>query len=494
MNLFELAEQPPPMDGGLPQLLPIQLDLLDRGRRAFAAGARRVIWQAPCGAGKTWIAAEQTRRALEKGKTVLHMVHRRRLVDQMLWTLAKFGITGSPIMDGRQTWNSPVYCASRDTLLAMIKDGVSLPAVDLFIPDECHVAAAAVQDYYLRFAPYMHWCGYTATPCKPDGGSLNPPWQDLVQMGSAGDLVQLGRLCPVKFYDPEELGRRRRKGEKVKPAGDPVAHWKRYANGLPTVVYAATVAESKRIVAAYLAAGITAEHLDASTPEDEREAMFERSRTGRTLLLSNCGVLVEGVDLPWLVCCQILRGCNSLVLWVQAIGRVMRTCPGKDHGIILDHSGAVHEFWTPDLAFSWTLEDESANRKKNAQPADRKPVTCPRCAAVFAWRAACPECGKVMQRPKRAAMAFTEAGDGVLTAFVGQQAGQQTADALLRLARKAFYVARSRGGSMGMANAIFAGKAKMPMWDAGLDLNLPTGGEWKTPAAEWNLYAEKVTL
>ena len=100
---------------GPPVLFPFQQELLERGRQAYAKGVLRVLWQATCGAGKTIIAAEQTRRALELNKTVLHIVHRRRLVDQMIGALKKFGIKAAPIMDGREAWDAPVKCASRDT-------------------------------------------------------------------------------------------------------------------------------------------------------------------------------------------------------------------------------------------------------------------------------------------------------------------------------------------------------------------------------------------
>jgi DNA repair protein RadD len=160
----DFFDEPIPMEHGYPVLLPIQLDLLDRGRAGYTGNIRRSIWQAPCGAGKSVIAAEQTRRGLERTKTVLHIVHRRRLVDQMIWTLAKFKIHASPIMQGRASWDSPVKCASRDTLLAMVKDGCELPRADLIIIDEAHVAARQVQDWYLKNCPDSYWTGYTATP------------------------------------------------------------------------------------------------------------------------------------------------------------------------------------------------------------------------------------------------------------------------------------------------------------------------------------------
>lgn len=472
-----------------PVLLPVQQQLIERGRQAYKT-AQRVIFQAPCGAGKTWVSSEQTRMALEKGKTVLHIVHRRRLVDQMINTLRRFNIKASPIMEGRSAWKSNVYCASRDTLLATIKLGGSLPLADLILVDECHIQSQEVTNYYLKNCPNAYWTGYTATPVCSNGRSLNPPYQALVCMATTSEMIALGRLCPVKVYNPDGVGQSRRKGAKVKPVGDPVDHWKKYANGLPTVAFAANVAESKALVQRYVDAGIAAEHLDALTPEEEREAIFERSKSGETKVVSNCGVLIEGIDLPWLTCCQILRGCNSLVLFIQATGRVMRTYPGKHFGIILDHAAAAHEFGMPDSDFQWTLDDEKTNAKKNKPPKDRKPVTCIKCGAVFVGKAACPECGHVLPRKRhKSLLEGIDHGDGILTEFNERQNGHMTSDMLTRLFKKCYFTARARGGTMKQASTMFSRQAGMPPWKAELQVRIPSFDEWNTPAKDWQLNA-----
>jgi len=486
-DLFNYGDEALPADGSRPVLLPVQQDLLARGRALYRNGTRRVLWQAPCGSGKTVVAAEQTRLALEKGHAVLHVVHRRRLVEQMLRTLQRFGIHASPVMQGRSRWQSRVLCASRDTLLAMLKAGCDLPPAQLVLWDEAHVAAREVQDWYLSHCPDAYWTGYTATPVRPSGDALSPPYQALACMDPTSTLIRLGRLCPVKVFNPDSLGRRRRKGEKVKPVGDPVAHWRRYADGLPTVVFAPTVAESQAVCQRYVEAGVAAEHMDASTADDEREAIFERSRTGKTLVIVNCAVLVEGVDLPWLVCCQILRGCNSLVLWVQATGRVMRAFAGKPHGIVLDHAGAAHEFGLPDSDFTWTLEDGKANEKNNRPPKDRKPVTCAGCATVFAGKPACPNCGRVLPRKKRRSLLDgLRPDDALLTRYTGEQATHVEAERLARLWQKVLHMGRVKGWCMRQVAGVFSREAKLPPWEAGLDEPLPRGKQgWAMPVSEW---------
>lgn len=758
-----LWEEPVEIVNGHPVLFPFQSDLLERGRQAFLDGTRRVIWQASCGAGKTVVAAEQTKRTLEKNKTVLHIVHRRRLVDQMIGALRKFDISAAPIMQGRLGWDSKVKCASRDTLLAMVKDIQRLPEADLIIWDECfagetristpsgprridslergdlvdcasgigaikhvtcrptseiylvefsdgtnvkctgnhpfftdkgwtraialeygslscgaeglrylwedfstfktkakarenarrgpgriglessamlldillkeaqepfaffrdttedkfvttpywasadstwgerqatsafttrftacsrrrmgsriccsdrsaeekwlshelqnrhcesapkdwdrtgwreplcsgetisryeedclpgwsrvvnvsrikreshqfvfnlhvsghpsyfanghlvhncHVAAEAVQNWYLRFCSRSFWVGYTATPVGHEGKSLNPPYQKLVCCAPTSELLKAGRLCPVKVFNPDAVGRKRRKGEKVKPAGDPVEHWLKYCPGVPTVAFASTVAQSQELVQRYIARGISAEHIDANTPEDERERVFERSQSGETTVISNVGVMIEGVDLPWLVCCQILRGCNSLVFWFQATGRIMRVYPGKLFGIVLDHSAAAFEFFRPDDDVTWTLEDGATNERNNKLSKDRKPVACMGCGFVFTGKPACPECGRVIPKQRRKiTLANMVPDDAVLTEFTEGQRLDIQQDAMRRMWSKLLWMGKAKGWPMGRIAGIFTKNAKRPPWEANLDVPLPHGKRgWQMPVSDW---------
>src|SRR5262249_38152591 len=160
--------------------------------------------------------------------------------------------------------------------------------------------------------------------------------------------------------------------------------------------------------------------------------------------------------------------CNSIVLWFQANGRVMRAFPGKEFGICLDHAGAAHEFGLPDRDFPWTLDDEVALKRAGRLPRDRRPITCPRCGLLFSPKPACPECGHVLPRKRRKSLlGACEHDDGLLTLFTGQDE-QIKLDRLHRLLKKCFHMTRAVGGPMAQVNAIFKQKCGMSIWEAGL--------------------------
>jgi superfamily II DNA or RNA helicase len=65
-----------------PTLRPYQAEVIERIDAAIAAGYRRLLVVAPTGAGKTVIAAAITSAAVEDGRRVLFLAHRRELITQ----------------------------------------------------------------------------------------------------------------------------------------------------------------------------------------------------------------------------------------------------------------------------------------------------------------------------------------------------------------------------------------------------------------------------
>jgi DNA repair protein RadD len=242
-------------------------------------GHRHVVMVLPTGGGKTTVAAEITRRAVNNTRRVLFLAHRRRLIQQIAQRCGAFGIrygvTMADLPDApwvRRDPGAPLQVASRDTLLSRITrqgwDGI--PKSDLLIIDEAHNVESQQYRKLAEGCASPYWIGLTATPCRPDGTGLGANiWDSIVEAATVPDLVAGGFLVPVKVFAPPGIGEKRKRGDKTPIAGDPVDHWKRYADGLPTVVFTRTVAESVAVRDRYRAAGITAEHIDANTPYEE---------------------------------------------------------------------------------------------------------------------------------------------------------------------------------------------------------------------------------
>src|SRR5262245_37509004 len=140
-------------------------------------------------------------------------------------------------------------------------------------------------------------------------------------------------------------------------------------------------------------AGISAAYQDANTTRLERAEIRRRFHALEVDVVCNVGTLTTGVD--WDVrCLSLARPTKSEMLYVQIIGRALRTAPGKDHAIILDHTDT-----TSRLGFVTDIHHESLNggkfdfgAKVIRKPALPKP--CPRCACLMAvGQKVCVSCG-----------------------------------------------------------------------------------------------------
>ena len=80
-------------------------------------------------------------------------------------------------------------------------------------------------------------------------------------------------------------------------------------------------------------------HLEAKTPASDRNILIDSLRDasddGKCRVLSNVGVLSEGVDVPALDAVIFLQSRSSPVDVTQAIGRVMRKAERKDFGYVI---------------------------------------------------------------------------------------------------------------------------------------------------------------
>ena len=390
-------------------------------RSALARGNRRVLYQLSTGGGKTRVVAEIVKLAKAKGSKAILLAPRRELVYQIRDALRDEGVSAGIIMAGeRPNLFADIHVCSFDTLMsrAVRRNKIQLPPADLVVVDEAHLAVAdGRQEILTRYDRARHVL-VTATPARADGRGLNEIADELVFGPTMQDLIDLGRLVPLRYFAPSEPDLRKlrtgKDGDYVekslgkvmdtpKLVGDIVENWMRLAGGSQTVVFAVNRAHSRHLAEEFKARGVRAEHLDGETEAGERADILRRVGTGETQVLCNVFVASYGLDIPSLECCVLARPTKSLTLYLQMVGRVMRAFPGKTEGLVIDHAGAVRENGFADDAHPWSLD--SADTIKERMLADKqaklepKQIVCSNCGAVFKSAHRCPRCGHEMIHP-----------------------------------------------------------------------------------------------
>lgn len=367
-------------------LRPYQNDLYQKTVSEFRKGKRRVLVVSPCGSGKTVLMAQMAANSQANGKNVWVILPRQEILEQTLETFRRCEI---PL--------NTIYVGMAITTANRIAE---LPEPDLIIFDECHISVASTYWKIVNATPDAFIVGLTASPCRTDNKPLGSLYETLVEGVTVRWLIDNQYLAPYEYYsvtvaDLSELSDCNDASSLLmKPTvyGNVIENWRKLANGLPTVIYCASVKHSKETAAKFVEAGIKAVHFDGTTPYAERKEIVDSFRSGEITVLCNCDLISMGFDMPDIGCVVMLRPTDSASLYIQQSGRALRYKPGKT-AIIIDAVANFLRFQLPDEPYEWSLDIPIKRQRMINDTGDFFIRTCPECFMVFKTAPICPFCG-----------------------------------------------------------------------------------------------------
>ena len=386
------------------ELREYQNKFLSDVRKEINAGQRKICGVAPCGAGKTIMTGWLIREFMQQNKRVVFFVHRKELIEQTSKTFDQLGIEHNIIAPGiKANYELPVQIVSVQTLARRLH---SIPKPDLLVCDECHHILANTYREIVDCWNEALLLGVTATPQRMGGINLGDVFTSLIEAPSTKELIKRGHLTKFQYYAPEEninlskvrvkfgeyiTGDLEREMGKSKIIGNIVEHYKKFANGKKAICYCINVRHSKKVAAAFQAAGIAAAHCDGETNKKVREQLVEDFRTGKIKILCNAELFGEGFDLPNMQAVILARPTKSLTVFVQQSLRPLRPDPDNPNkvAIIIDHVRNYQRFGLPDEDRHWSL-DPNPPKGEGEAPL----MACPACYQVVpAATHTCPYCG-----------------------------------------------------------------------------------------------------
>jgi ribonuclease E len=230
------------------------------------------------------------------------------------------------------------------------QESISREAYQLVICDEAHTALGEKTSKAIRSFPEPIYIGMTATeqliakqvsdvfPASVD----DLPLQDAARRGLIAPLRSL-RVPPVAAinqvpivggdFDQEILAKTLDHQALNQAAAS--LYRERFDN-TPGIVYAAGVDHAYNLAKEFRAAGLRAEAVSGRTPPvrlAETLAAYER---GEINVLINAMLLAEGWNSPRATVCMHLAPTASRRVYQQRIGRIMRTHPRKEAGVVVD--------------------------------------------------------------------------------------------------------------------------------------------------------------
>jgi DNA repair protein RadD len=399
------------------ELRPYQNRGVEQIRAAFGAGHRSVLYVAPTGSGKTVLFTYIVTNAAARENRVVILVHRMELIDQVATALDDAGVMFGVIAAGYpERPLSRVQVASIASLAQRLDRHAD--AFDLIVVDEAHHGIARSWRRIIASMKKAKVLGVTATPARADGRGLGSLFDEMVAGPAVAELIRDGYLSKYQVYVPTkgvDLSQvRTRAGDyavdqlaKVMAAerltDDAIADYARICPRRPAVSFCVDVAHSQAVAKRFTQRGYHAAHVDGNTPRDERRRSIAALGRGDLDVLSNCGLISEGVDVPAIGAAILLRPTQSLALYLQQVGRALRPAPGKDRALILDHAGNVMRHGLPDEPRAWSLQGTKPDRADKRAAAFRR---CPHCGALnLAGADHCVECGVVFPASKAPAVA-----------------------------------------------------------------------------------------
>lgn len=329
--------------------------------KAFIAhtktGAKSGLIQAATGAGKALILSMISEHLIKHGHRVLILCHSAEVLVSNFKTLWSGNASMYCAGLGSKDKSAPIVVASRDSFVRM-KDPGHFAVV---IVDECHlISGKGSYEKILERTTPRYLLGLTATPYRMDNGLIygtGKIFEKMIFNIGTQFLIDKGFLCPFIWPEIDKLV----DVSKVKKvAGDydsdaqgklydePVVReaikkWELFDRKL-SLFFCCSIAHAE-LVHSMISNSVL---ITGKTKASDRAIIYKDIEAGRYRAIINVGVLTTGFNMPAIDCAVFMRATQSASLWVQCLGRVLRTHESKSNSLILDFAGNYERFGHPD--------------------------------------------------------------------------------------------------------------------------------------------------
>jgi ribonuclease E len=312
---------------------------------------RRYRFRHPTASGKTIAAAGFVEAARTLG--ILILTHRRLLVSQFDRDLTTegYGDRFTPAIEpGKEPLQGNPITIQTYAWFARHAGSISREAYQLVICDEAHTALGEKTSAAIRSFPEPIYIGMTATeqliakqvsdvfPASVD----DLPLADAARRGLIAPLRCLRvppaaaiNAVPIVGGDFEERALAAALDHQALNQAAASLYRERF-DTTPGIVYAAGVEHAYNLAQEFRAAGLKAEAVSGRTPPVKLAETLAAYERGEINVLINAMLLAEGWNSPRATICMHLAPTASKRVYQQRIGRIMRTHPRKEAGIVVD--------------------------------------------------------------------------------------------------------------------------------------------------------------
>lgn len=316
--------------------------------------------QGATGTGKSAIGVLDAKAV---GGRTLFLAHTKELVNQgyenfkKLWPEVSIGRYYDEIHD----LDSEVICGSIQSISKNL-DVFSPTQFDYLIIDECHHGAADTYRRILGYFKASFTLGLTATPEREDGQDLLEIFQNTAHKFELEEAVEKGILSPVRCvriktnidlqdvringfkYNSQDLESKIHIPERNALIVDTYLE---YVNGKSAVIFCTSVEHADTVAELLRCKGIKASSISGRLSNKERNRILSEYENSEIKVLCACDLLNEGWDSPHTEVLFMARPTMSKTIYLQQLGRGMRTFAGKECLLVFDFVDNANMFNCP---------------------------------------------------------------------------------------------------------------------------------------------------
>lgn len=362
---------------------------------ALSEGVTRQLICLPTGSGKTVVMGAL---AQELNKKTILLAHREELISQaiekfkLIWPNVDIGVCMAEKDEiHAQIVVASIQSASRPKRLARLQN----QGFEVMMIDEAHHSTASTYQNTINALGFGEsssklLLGVSATIDRKGLGDI---FEEITYSRSISTMITNGYLSPVvgrKILTNFNLGRiLTHNGDfAINALSEAVNTSERnqfivtkfleYAPGSKAIAFCCNVEHCKDLANTFQANGVSCEAVWGDMPDEDRKSALDDLKHNRIQLVTSCGVLCEGYDEASLSCIVMARPTKSKTLYIQSVGRGLRTYPGKENCLVLDFSDHYHNLdsiMSLSSIISEEIEKQEDIEEKDCQEIDKEPKT-----------------------------------------------------------------------------------------------------------------------
>ena len=308
------------------------------------------------GTGKTYLAALDVKNY--NPKRFLFVAHREQILKKSLDSFHKVlggdKKTNYGILSGNAKNTDTKYLFATVQTLSKAENlnQFKRDEFDYILIDEAHHVGSKIYGKLLDYFTPDFLLGMTATPERSDDKNIyelfdyNVPYEIRLQ-----EALEEGGLVPFHYigvsdytYNGEVIDDNTNlkylvSEERVKYVVEQSKYYGYDGDVLHGLVFVSRKEEADEIAKLLTKNGYPSQMLSGEDSQEQREQDIEKLKNGELTYLVTVDIFNEGIDIPFINQVIMMRKTESVIVFVQQLGRGLRKAQGKEYLTVLDFIG-----------------------------------------------------------------------------------------------------------------------------------------------------------